>query len=178
MDKQYGARALRAIGQDLEELRPEYVEIKQKGKDFIARGRCRASSLDGKTDLGRSPLIKRLWEKILHRDFNAVSRKAQERAVPFVRKYSPHDIDRLDESQRAKRTGLVATPDIHSLGEMFRTIGRLIDAEGGRLIKLSRDLQTVTFKYRDAEGAKIKKQLSNLQLLQEAAAILHRAREP
>ena len=176
MDKQYYARALRAIGQDLEELRPEYVEIKQKGKDFIVQGRCRASSLDGKTDV-RSPLIKRLWEKTFRRDSNVASPKAQEETVPFVRKYSPHDIDRLDQSKQAQRTGLVATPDIHSLGEMLRTIGRLIDAEGGRLIKLFRDLQTVTFEYRDAQGAREKKQLSSLQLLQDAAAILHGARE-
>jgi len=176
MDKQYYARALRAIGQDLEELRPEYVEIKQRGKDFIARGRCPASTLDGRPDV-RSPLIQRLWEKMLHRDPNAASPKGQEPTVPFVRRYSPEDIDRLDESKHANRNGLVATPDIHSLGEMLRTIGRLIDAEGGRLIKLSRDLQTVTFEYRDPQGASAKKQLSNLQLLQDAAAILHGARE-
>jgi tetratricopeptide (TPR) repeat protein len=177
MDKQDYARVLRSIGQDLEELRPEYVEIKQKGKDFIARGRCRASSLDVKTDARSSPLIERLWERMLQRDSKAASPKAQERTVPFVRRYSPHDNDRLDQSKHAHRTGLFATPDIHGLGEMLRTIGRLIDAEGGRLIKLSRDLQTVTFEYRDAQGVRRKKQLSSLQLLQDAAVILHGARD-
>jgi len=169
MDKQAYARALRAIGQHLEELRPDYVEITQKGQDLIARGRCPASSLDGKPDV-RSPWIQRLWEKMFHRDSDAAS-------VPFIRRYSPEEIDRLDQSKRGQRAGAAATPDIHSLGEMLRTIGRLIDAEGGRLIRLSRDAQTVTFEYRDAQGAVGKKQLSSLQLLQEAAAVLHQARE-
>jgi hypothetical protein len=176
MDKQYYARALRAIGQHLEELRPEYVEITQRGKDLIARGRCPARSLDGKPDI-RSPLIQRFWEKMFPRDSNAAAAKGQEPTVPFMRRYSPQDIDRLDQSKQAARTGPAVTPDIHSLGEMLRTIGRLIDAEGGRLIKLSRDSQMVTFEYWDAQGKRGKKQLSSLQLLQDAAAILHQARE-
>lgn len=168
MDDHYYTWALRAIGQDLEELSPEYVEIKQKGDDLVARGRYRIS------DVGRSPSIKRLWEKMLQRDSNAASQK---RSVSFVRRYSPRDIVELDQLKQTYRTGLVPTPDIEKLGEMLRTIGRLVDAEAGRLIKLSKDLQTVTFEYRDAEGARRKKQLSSLDLLQDAAAILQYWRE-
>jgi len=177
MDRQDYARVLRAIGQDLEELRPESVAIKHKRKNFIVRGRCRATSLAGKADAVRLPLIERLWEKIRRRDSDATAPEAQDRTVSFLRRYTRDDIDRLDQSKQSQRTAPTANPDVHSLGEMLRTIGRIIDAEGGRLIELSRDSQTVTFEYRDAQGAKRKKQLSNMQMLQEAAAILHGARE-
>ena len=43
-------------------------------------------------------------------------------------------------------------PEIYSLGERLRIIGRLVRAKDGHLIHLTKTLTNVTFRYRDADG--------------------------
>jgi hypothetical protein len=61
----------------------------------------------------------------------------------FERTYSPDDINRLNESGLHRRTQAGKIPDIRNLSEALRTVGRIIDAEEGRLIKVFRDLNRI-----------------------------------
>jgi hypothetical protein len=146
------ARALRVIGQDLSALYPESVEIIVSGADFIVRG------IAG-TDLGAKMVdsegvLQKIWRKLVRRTPKTDLSQAPASEIPFQRTYTPHDINRLDEDWAALRgTTTRRIPDIYSLGERLRTIGRLVTSLGGRLLKVSRDMNRVTFQYQDDQGA-------------------------
>jgi hypothetical protein len=73
-------------------------------------------------------------------------------AEPFMHRYKPEDIKRLEEIAAARKTGVQGTPDASSLAESLRTVGRVVDAKKGRLIKLSKEQNKITFVYQDANG--------------------------
>jgi hypothetical protein len=67
--------------------------------------------------------------------------------VTVNRTYDPTDISRIDQAGLHRRIKVGRIPDIHDLGEALRTIGRILDAEEGRLVKLFRDQRRVAFEY-------------------------------
>ncbi len=71
----------------------------------------------------------------------------------FERKYNREELLRLDRLGRARATGLVKTPDAASLAEALRTVGRVVDSKGGRLIRLFKDQRKITFEFHDQAGA-------------------------
>jgi hypothetical protein len=73
-------------------------------------------------------------------------------AEPFMRRYKPEDIRRLDEMAATRKTGVQGTPDASSLAESLRAAGRVVDAKKGRLIKLAKEQSKITFVYEDADG--------------------------
>ncbi len=72
--------------------------------------------------------------------------------VPFERKYTPDDVNRLDKEGRAHRRDPAKPPDITGLAEKLRTIGRIVDVKCGRLAKLIDDMDGVTVEYCDEQG--------------------------
>ncbi|MGH7930046.1 MAG: hypothetical protein ACREQV_19890, partial [Candidatus Binatia bacterium] len=84
--------------------------------------------------------------------------------VSFSRTYTPADIDSIDEAGCAHRNEPDTAPDIYSLGEMLRMVGRIVDSNGRRLQKLSRDTYGVSFEYEDGAGEIKQCELSSLQL--------------
>ena len=70
----------------------------------------------------------------------------------------------MDESGAKRRNETDKVPDIYSLGEMLRMVGRIVDSEGRRLLKLSKDMNGVAFEYEDGAGQKHKREFSKLQL--------------
>ena len=55
-------------------------------------------------------------------------------------------------------------PDIRSLGEILRTVGRVIESEEGRLIKIVKDMRQVAFEYVNQDSKTCKQELSSLDL--------------
>ena len=55
-------------------------------------------------------------------------------------------------------------PDLYSLSERLRMIGRIVDANGGRLTKLFKDGNTIVFYYQDKDGETHRAEFSNLTL--------------
>jgi len=164
-DSEFYARALRAIGQDLADLSPEKLEIEIVGDDFVARGHGRDNRL-GARDTDVNPLTK-IWKKLVHNNRMANPGQSKSLIVPFVCTYTLADIDRLDEvgtGHRDSRNKVAA--DLYSLGERLRTIGRIVDANQGKLTKLFKDGNSVTFHYQDQDGQTHREELSNLALYQ------------
>ena len=164
-DSEFYARALRAIGQDLADLSPEKLEIEIVGDDFVARGHGRDNRL-GARDADVNSLTK-IWKKLVHNNRMANPGQSQLLIVPFVCTYTLADIDRLDEvgtGHRDSRNKVAA--DLYSLGERLRTIGRIVDANQGKLTKLFKDGNSVTFHYQDQDGQTHREELSNLALYQ------------
>lgn len=154
------SRALRAIGQDLAELFPERVEIEPLDEDFVVRGQCAKSRLEAK-----APKPERMsFKELLTRDITLRPQETKSASVPFTRAYTPEDIARLDEAGISRRSSVKKMPDIRDLGETLRTVGRLIEAEQGRLIRISKDLHRVSFEYVNGGGATCKQDISSMDL--------------
>jgi hypothetical protein len=161
---QFHARALRAIGQDISYLFPQCLEITVHATNFQVTGRYIPRAADGKGSQQNGYLLDKLRNKFL-RDQSVVppGRNATE-AIAFDRTYTPADIDRIDEIGAGLRYRTDNAPDIYSLGEILRMVGRIVDSNGSRLLRLSRDTYGVTFEYEDNAGQITKSELSSLQL--------------
>jgi hypothetical protein len=158
------ARALRVIGQDLAPLVPETLAIELNGENFVAHGQCAKSRASGQNP---NPWVsvKKLINKVS--DIIRVPNLEPDlELVPFRRVYNQDDIDRLDAQASSTRGYDSGMPDIYSLGERLRTIGKVIDAHNGRVIKIIKNLHEVNFEYHDSEGRAHKEALSNTALYQ------------
>ena len=146
------ARALRVIGQDLISLFPETLEIQTRGRSFVVRGQCAKDRLDAKLPKPEKKGLKAFCADMLARDVSSLTRQAKPTSVEFNHTYSPEEIDRLDEVGKSRRFGPGKMPDIRSLAEMLRTIGRLIDGQEGQLVKIYKDARRVVFEYTGQDG--------------------------
>jgi hypothetical protein len=165
LDKvKFHARALRAIGQDLGNLFPQSLEITLQGMDFHVTGRYLPRDLGGKGAQGNRQLLDKLRSKFLRDQSTVPPVESSTESIGFDRIYMPADIDRMDETGANRRNKIDKVPDIYSLGEMLRMVGRIVDSQGRRLVKLSRDTYGVIFEYEDGAGQTQKREFSNLQL--------------
>lgn len=160
----FHARALRAIGQDLSDLLPESLAIEPSGEDFIAHGMCSRARLETfDSDHGMTGLRK-LGAKLRAGILKLSTREPDLDLAPFTRSYDARAIDQLDEQGNRRRLGTAGIPEIYSLGERLRTIGKVIDGHDGRLIRIYKDLHHILFEYRDSDGNPRKVELDNTQL--------------
>lgn len=157
------ARSLRAIGQGLASLFPEYLEIELNGDNYTARGKGRAEVIQA-VATGQTGMIETMWNKLVRHNLKEDSAQPPSSSVPFERVYTVADIDQLDLTGAAHRRGESRMPDIYSLAERLRTIGRIIDSRGGQLIKVIMDLDAIKFDYRDREDKVRHAECSNLAL--------------
>ena len=158
------ARALRVIGQDLSKLLPETLEIQLRGKNFVARGQCAKDRLDAKLAKPEKKDLKGFFADMLARDVSTLTRQAKSPIVEFSYTYSPEDINRLDEIGMGRRFAVGKMPDIRSLGEMLRTIGRRVDDQKGRLVKVYKDARRIVFEYTGHDGKSCNEIITNADL--------------
>jgi hypothetical protein len=158
----FSARALRVIGQDVADLFPEKLEIEYQGNIFLTHVQCSRERLERQQPKDGWTSFKESLSRNLS-DFTAPNAKPE--TVSFSRTYHLEDINRLDDLGARRRTGSDKLPDIHSLGETLRTVGKLMDAEQGRMIRVFRNQRRVRFEYEIAGGTKCVKQLTSLELL-------------
>jgi hypothetical protein len=157
----FHARALRVIGQDLADLMPENLAIELHGNEFVAHGLCTKSRIKDQS----SAILKKLFNKVAA-IIRVPAREPDLEFVPFSRTYNADDIDRLDRQGTNRRGAADGIPDIYTLGERLRTIGKVIDAQNGRIVRIFKDLHQIMFEYQDAQGSSRKEEMSNTELYQ------------
>jgi hypothetical protein len=160
---QFHARALRAIGQDLSKMFPQSLEITLEGMNFEVSGRYIPKDAEKDTQPDNH-LLAKLRNKLLRDPSGAPVADSPGGPVTFNRTYTPGNIEAIDEANFNHRKGPASAPDIYSLGEILRMVGRLVDSNGRRLRKLTRDTYGVRFEYEDSAGEIQKSELSSLQL--------------
>jgi len=160
------ARALRVIGQDIAELLPENLSIELRGDEFVANGLCTKSRKEAIESAASRAGLKKFIDKIADAIIRPPNREPDLEFVPFDRTYSASDIDRLDSQATIAREGYGGMPDIYSLGERLRTIGKVIDGQNGRIVRLFKDLHQVVFEYQDGNGKTQKEEFNNTELYQ------------
>jgi hypothetical protein len=170
------ARDLRAIGQDLANLFPYDLAIELQGTEYVARGHCARKRIEVEGPKAERSGVKSFYDKYLNRDLHTLFPKSQPEVIPeantnpeaeiieFSRRYSPEDIDRLDEAGLKHRTGMNRIPDARNLGESLRTIGRLIDANKCHLTFIKKQQDHIAVEYRDADDQPQKQELTDFEL--------------
>jgi len=171
----YYARVLRAIGQDLADLFPQLLEIEQQERSFVVHVRCDRKRSESKASVqpGEAPKsgFKNIFQKLNTVRLDRAPEKPE--IVSVNRTYNPIDISRIDEAGLHHRIQLGKIPDIHNLGESLRTIGRIIDAEEGRLTKIFRDQRRVVFEYVTRGGETKKMEMTRAELVKVQQSYYH-----
>ncbi len=156
------ARSLRAIGQDLAKLYLEDLEIRVNATEIVASGVRLIQPPQERVEHGS--VIKRGWNRLTGKES-----KPGLPAVPrdrewITRKYTLDDINRLDDIGIRARANKGGKPDIYSLGERLRTVGAIVDACKGRLVRVVKDRNSIKFEYRDQNGHDHSEEYTNLAL--------------
>ena len=160
----YHARALRAIGQDLADLLPDSMTIEPDGDSFLVHGMCNRARLESQQLSGGWSSLRKMGAMLRDGIIRPPMGEPDLDLAPFTRSYNAPDIDRLDAHGNQRRYGAGGLPEIYSLAERLRTIGKVIDGHNGRLGKIFKDLHHITFEYRDGDDQLRKVELDNTQL--------------
>jgi hypothetical protein len=160
----FHARALRAIGQDLADLLPENFAIEPSGEDFIAHGMCSRARLETTDSVQCMTGLRKLGAKLRAGVLKPSTRQPDLDLAAFTRRYNARAIEQLDEQGNQRRGRIAGIPEIYSLGERLRTIGKVIDSHDGRLIRIYKDLHHILFEYRDGDGNLRKVEMDNTEL--------------
>ncbi|HEY3151079.1 MAG TPA: hypothetical protein VGK65_05370 [Candidatus Binatia bacterium] len=133
---------LRSIGQMLETLRIESFAVKPDGEGFIIRDKTR----------NRAQLTprERTFLAELHSTHTASLDKEDAlrlAAGVFEWHITKDDVERLEREGRRRRGGPEHTPDTHSVSQILRVIGSILDQKRGRMVCVSKDEQVVTVEY-------------------------------
>jgi len=160
------ARALRVIGQDLAGLFPENLAIELEGDKFVAKGLSTKSRDAEQSSTSGWKGMKKLINKVSD-IVKLPNHEPDLEFVPFSRVYHFNDINCLDEQGAKHREDDSDMPDIYSLGERLRTIGKVIDArKEGSGVKIFKDLHQIMFEYQNPDGNSCREELSNTELYQ------------
>ena len=162
----YYARVLRAIGQDLADLFPHQLEIEQHDRTFVVHVRCDRKRSESKAPPAPAEAAPSGLRSIFHKLNTIRLDKPPDKPdiVTVNRTYNPNDISRIDQAGLHRRIKVGRIPDIHDLGEALRTIGRIVDAEEGRLVKIFRDQRRVAFEYVSRAGETKKIDMTRTEL--------------
>ena len=160
----FHARALRAIGQDLADLLPDSMTIEPDGDSFLVHGMCNRARLESQQSNGGWTSLRKMGAMLRAGIIRPPMGEPDLDLTPFTRSYNAADIDRLDSHGNQRRYGTGGLPEIYSLAERLRTIGKVIDGHNGRLGKIFKDLHHIIFEYRDGDDQPRKVELDNTQL--------------
>ena len=130
------ALLLRPIGQLLEALRIESFALITDGDDLVVRDKTP----------GRKQLTPR--ERALLTEWQVTHTRPEDKegalrlASGIVEwRMTRHDIERLEGEGRSRRQNPNRTPDIHSVSQMLRVVGALVDHKNGRLLNVTKEDQ-------------------------------------
>jgi hypothetical protein len=143
------AALLRPIGQMLETLRIESFAVKPDGEGFIIRDKTRS----------RAQLTprERTFLAELHSSHTATLDKEDAlrlAAGVFEWHLTQEDIERLEREGRGRRGSPEHAPDSHSVSQILRVVGNIVDQKRGQLGCVSKDEQVVTVEYTLPSGQK------------------------
>jgi hypothetical protein len=171
-ESQHWARSLRVIGQDISKFKPGFLEIELTGDTFVARG----SSVERDPNPCPSSLRNVLSSCLKLLEKNPKKDSDQSSLRPFSLRYTPQDIDKLDEEWARRRGTADKNPDLYSLPELLRTVGRYIDSEEGELLKVAKEMGTLTLHFQDRNGHAERRECSIMERYKRQQDIISKRR--
>jgi len=110
------ARALRAIGQDLNELIPHQVEIVYKEDNFETQVRCDRKRAEKKSPPAEKSGLKNVFHKLATYRLDKAPEGAD--TATYEHSYHPEEVNQLDRAGLHRRAQAGKVPDINNLGEI------------------------------------------------------------
>ena len=151
------ARHLRAIGQDLENLRLSAFNLECTGSAYLVwvRSDEQSESSNPLFRISRNRLQK-LWRNKIppHVLGQEEPYKLPSAETGRRLRYSVTELDRIEREQRARRRQQSGTADGHSLSQLLRTIGDLAGQKNERLLGVSWQELSVSMVVETPEGRK------------------------
>ena len=140
------SKALRAIGDGLEALQADLIEVTCEGENYIVRANTQRqlSKISLLNDL-RNVDFRIMWEILPGRYPWSSS------PVDMKFSYTPEDVERLECAGQAKRES-AGIPDPHSMRTALRVIGAYIDSKDACLRQIHRDGELMIIQYETSEG--------------------------
>ncbi len=157
------AQPLRAIGQALETLNLQSFELEPVGEGFHVRGILLKAHPELSDDLVTAEKLNAIWGTPPNTNADDRSRREGSNSQvlsPIELQYSKTDVDRLEEEGRAKRVDPHRTPDAASLSQMLRSIGAYLNQKRASLLRLSRDIDSVSVEYKTSLGSILRETLA------------------
>lgn len=144
------SRILRTVGQELETKGITTCCLWMEAAHIDVIGLC-AHNAKGVGEAG-------FWQRL----------KAKSSAPGYTTtelRYSIDGLLRLDETNRAKRSGDAARADFLKLSEQLRTVGAIVERRGGRLLRLNRSaydgmISSFTVQYKMPTGESVTEEFS------------------
>lgn len=143
------ASSLRVIGQDISKFRPLSLEVQLTGDVFLVSGTSHNLKVQEPPPRGTWNVLDS-WIKPLRK--KPPNDESQPSVTTFSLRYTPADIDQLDQVWAANRGKTEKTPDLKSLPELLRTVGRYLDSEGNCLVKLIKEDHMLVLYAHDKQG--------------------------
>ena len=148
------AGQLRLIGQDLSRRSVLRFVIERDDTMFLVR------VLDKKNTRPRKSILRGRVGKTL-----AVPSKNEVVSDAAVICYTRHDFERLERKWwAAKTTGTNRLPDIKSLAESLRTLGKFLDMEQATLLSIRKEPGEIVLHFCDRSGTKRVEEFSDISL--------------
>jgi hypothetical protein len=143
------AALFRPIGQMLETLRIESFAVKPDGEGFIIRDKTR-----NRAQL--TPRERTFLAELQSSHTATVDKEDALRLAAGVFEWhlTQDDLERLERKGRGQRGGPEHTLDSHSVSQILRVIGNILDQKRGQLAYISKDEQVVTVEYTLPSGQK------------------------
>jgi hypothetical protein len=157
------AQSLRAIGQALEVLNVQGFEMELAGEDFVVRGNMPAAHsklLNGQCGAEQLRII---WGSI-PRGAGALGNSCAPNGTADVSRvelcYTIGDVERLDEQGRSRRGQSQTVGDAWSLSQILRSIGAYLNQKCARLLKITREADSIFVEYETSVGSKMRETLA------------------
>jgi hypothetical protein len=147
LDARNYARLLRPIGQMLEGLRIDSFAVRPDGGGFIIRDKTRQRAQ--LTPRERAFLAELHSGHAVNVDKEDALRLA---AGVFEWHVTESDVERYERAGRERRRSADQAPDSHSVSQVLRVIGTILDQKRGQMSYVSKDDQVVTLEYELPDG--------------------------
>jgi hypothetical protein len=133
------ARHLRAIGQDLENLSLNRFNLECTASAYLVWPRADTADSQALASLLANRRLRKLWTD--HTQPRSQGREEYVTVSPFRRtkryRYTPREIESIEQSSRRRRRLGSAIADGHSLSHLLRTVGALVQQRNQRLLGIS-----------------------------------------
>jgi len=129
------AQTLRAVGQAMDVWHFEDFDVESDEDCLFVRGIVRSAQQQKPSRL------------------QAMFRKSRDRDARFLElRYTPEDVQRLEQEGQSKRRDPNGMPDFYNLSQILRTVGAYVDSKRTRMRKLYKRGMKLTLEYETAEG--------------------------
>jgi hypothetical protein len=144
------SRALRAIGQALEEIHLDSFEILSEGPELVIRANAAALKKSARRE-DREIGLGALWRRLRSRHLEKHA-SSNHKAPPLEVRYGWEELTHLDRNRKSRSSPEPKKPDVYNLPEMLRLVGAHLDMKKAQLLRLSKREQQLTIEYRTDRG--------------------------